>query len=91
MINIDEIFEQDAFQSIERERLEFFKTFIKKIENKNINEIFLDIVDFFNSIPKGKELSETERQAIIQCIIKSISKEEQEKFINILEMIESFT
>lgn len=91
MINFNEIFNQDAFKSIEKERLDYFKKFAEKIQGKNINEVFLDIIDFFNTVPKGKELSDIERQAMIECIVKSLSKDEQKKFINILEMIESYT
>lgn len=90
MINFDEFFNQDAFKSIEKERLDYFKEFASKIQGKNINEVFLDIINFFNSVPKGKDLSNVERQAMIECILQSLSKDEQEKFINILEMIENF-
>lgn len=87
MINFDKIFSQDAFKSIEKERLELFKNFAKKIEGRNINEVFLDIINFFNSLPKGKELSNIERQAMIEAIVYSLPKNEQKKFLSILEMI----
>lgn len=91
MIDYNKIFSQDAFNSIEKERLQLFKDFIKKLEGKNINETFLDIIAFFNSFPKGKQLTELEKQAIIKAIINSLSKEEQKKVISILELMENIT
>lgn len=91
MLNLDNLFKEEAFKNIDKEQLEMFKKFIKSIEGKNINECFLEIVDFFNSIPKSKELSPDEKLAITKCIMSCLNKNEQEKFLSMLEIIENFS
>lgn len=88
-MNFEKIFEKDAFKFIEKEKIELFKSFAKKIQGKNIDDMFLDIINFYNNLPKGKELTDYERQAIIESILHSLEPNERKKFLNVIEMIET--
>ncbi len=90
MIDFDNLFKQNAFDCIEKEKLELFKQFAQNIKGKNLEEIFFDIVTFFNSIPKDKSLTQAEREAIIKAVIQEIPEHEQKKFANILNIIKNF-
>nr|WP_317356717.1 hypothetical protein [uncultured Tyzzerella sp.] len=89
-MDYNKLFEQEAFKAINPQILERFKILINNIKGKNNNEIILEIMNFYNNMPKNVTLSQEESDALIQAIILNMPQEEREKFLNMLDLINNF-
>lgn len=83
----EKLFKEDAFKAIDPKTLELFKGFSKKIKGKSLNETLSDIIEFYDALPKGNELSNKEREALIDSILLSLPKNERLRFVEALEFI----
>ncbi|WP_317368701.1 hypothetical protein [uncultured Tyzzerella sp.] len=88
-MDYNKLFQQEAFKSIDKNILEKFKMLIENIKGKNTNDIMIQIMSFYNSIPKGANLSKEESNALIQTIILNMDNKERENFLNMLDLINS--
>ncbi|MCL2462177.1 MAG: hypothetical protein FWF44_05875 [Defluviitaleaceae bacterium] len=87
-IDIDALFNKEAFKSIDPERLAIFKQFAREIEGKNIMEVIGVYMKFSQSLPKGKPLTNEEKTAIIQSVGESLPASEQGKFQAVVKILE---
>lgn len=88
-INYDELLKNEAFTNIENERKQAFIQLAKDIEGKNFNETMDIIIKFSKNMPKGKKISNKEKQAMIMAITSSLPEEEKSKFKSILKVMET--
>lgn len=89
-MDYNKLFQQDAFKAINPHILERFKVLIKNIKGKDNNQIIIEIMNFYNNIPKDVKLSKEESNALIQAIVLNMPEEEREKFIKMLDLISNF-
>jgi len=89
-IDYDSLFKKDAFKSIEPERIEIFKEFIKKAEGKNINQIMDLILEFGQKLPPGHNLTDYEKNAMMNAIFEALPENEKKQFRTIMKMAETF-
>ena len=90
MMDYNKLFQQEAFKAIDKNILDNFKTLISNINGKSTNEMMLQIMNFYNNMPKGVSLSKEQSDALIKTISLNMKKEEREKFLNMLDLINKF-
>ncbi len=90
MMDYNKLFEQEAFKAIDKNILDNFKILISNINGKSTNEMMLQIMNFYNNMPKGVSLSKEQSDALIKTISLNMKKEEREKFLNMLDLINKF-
>lgn len=89
-MNYDELFQQEAFNSINQQTLNEFKVLSENIKGKTKEEAIFEIMSFNKSLSNEKPLSSKEQEALIQTILISLPKEERAKFLEALEIISKF-
>lgn len=82
-----DIFDQDVFKNIEPERIEMFKQFVNKVQGKNMNEVMMEFMSFYKKMPKGREFSREEKDALISAIYSNLSSSDRVKFNSILSLM----
>ena len=87
-INLDNLFEKDAFKNIEPERLELFKQFAEQIDGKGTPEIIRLFAQLNKNISKSRPISKQERQAMASAISESLPKEDRGKFQSLLRIVD---
>ena len=89
-INVDELFNKDAFQTIDPERVAIFKEFAREIDGKSTMEIMGIYMKFSKRLPADKPITDDEKAAIVQAIGESVPPEDQGKFQSMLKMLSKF-
>ena len=89
-MNYEELFQKDAFKSINPDILEKFKILASNIQGKSANEAILYIMNFYNSIPKDIKLSKEESDALMEAIILNLSSEDRKRFLEMIDLINNF-
>lgn len=89
-MDYNELFQQDAFKAVKPVILERFKVLISNIKGKDNNQVIMEIMSFYNNMPKDVKLSKEESNALIQTIVLNMPEEEREKFIKMLDLISNF-
>lgn len=87
--DIDEVLRKDAFKALEPERAEAFKRLIQTLQGKNSAEAMTIIMAFMANMPKGKAITNSERDAMMAAILESMSASDQAKFNSILTMMKT--
>lgn len=90
-MNIDEMLQDKAFDSIEKERLEAVKKISQEVKGKSAQEVMLIIMKYSKVLSGGKKITKEERDAMVAVIYNSLSKEEQDQFKGVIKIIETFT
>jgi hypothetical protein len=88
--DIEELLSQSAFDGMEPERLELFRDFAYDIEGKSAPEIISIFMRFHKEFSKGRPITRTEKQAMVQAIGASIPPQDQGKFKTILKVVDNF-
>lgn len=88
--NYDELFQKEAFSSINKQTLNEFKSLSQNIKNLTKEEAIFQIMNFNKTISEDEPLSSKEQEALIQTILISLPKEERAKFLEALEVISKF-
>lgn len=89
-MNYDELFKKDAFNNIDKETLEDIKLLSSKVQNKNVNDALSEIVEFSNNMKNRDNFSQKEQNELSQAILLSLPKSDQEKFVQMWDVINSF-
>jgi len=90
-IDLDELFNKEAFRNIDPERLAIFKKFAREIEGKNIVEVMGLYMKFSQSLPPGQPINDTEKAAIIQAVGESLPASDFGKFQMVVKMLEKIS
>ncbi|MCL2352109.1 MAG: hypothetical protein FWC55_06205 [Firmicutes bacterium] len=90
-INLDELFGNEAFRTVDPDRLKIFRNFAREIEGKNMLEVLSIYAKFTKSLPPGKPVTEAEKAAIIRAVGESVPPADYGKFQAVLKLAEKFT
>ena len=90
-INIDELFGNEAFQTIEPETLEVYKDFAREIDGKSMMEIMGVYMKFSKKLSAGRPLTDEEKTAIVQAIGKAVPPSEHGKLTTMLKLLDKVT
>jgi superfamily II DNA helicase RecQ len=91
MTDYAQILNKPAFQVLEPEQKEAFRQFMQNIEGKSTMEVMGAVMEFSKTMPKGRELSKEEQNALTQALYEGLNKADQQKFSAILKMMERFS
>lgn len=89
-MELDKLFEKDAFKNMDKSFLSSLKKLSEDIKGKDFDESLAAIIKFGNNMPKGKKFSESEKTAVINALLESLSGEEMTRFKTVLNMFDSF-
>jgi len=89
-VDLDALFQKEAFQSLEPDKLDVFKKFATQLDGKSGPEIMSLYMKFNKELSKGRPLSRGEKTAVIEAIGESLPKQDQPKFRNIVKMLDGF-
>ncbi|MCL2564533.1 MAG: hypothetical protein FWE24_01830 [Defluviitaleaceae bacterium] len=85
--NFDEIIKNEAFKSLEPEKLEAIKDIAYKIQGKSIPEAFALLNSYQAVLNSGKPIPKKEKELMIAVILSSLDDEPREKFTSALKMV----
>ena len=86
-VNFDEVLKKSAFDNLEPERKAFFKKLAEDIQGKNTMEVMSIIMMHMKNMPKGRELTKDEQEAMIEAALTSLPDDEQAKLKKIFFML----
>jgi hypothetical protein len=78
-IDIGALFKQGAFKDLEPERQVFFKDLAESIQGKGTAESLGIIMLKMKSMPKGRELTKEEQEAMTVAVMEALPADEQAK------------
>lgn len=84
------LFEKEAFKNINQDILKDFENLLEKIKNKDINQSIIHIMEFYNKNCQKEKLTPNQTQALIDTIVQTLNKEERDKFLNMLNIVNNF-
>jgi len=87
-VDLDALFQKEAFQKLEPEKLAVFKKFAAQLDGKSGPEIMALYMRFSKELSKGRPLTRGEKTAVIEAIGESLPKADQPKFRNIVKMLD---
>jgi len=90
-MDLDVMFNDSIFDSIEMERLEAIKKISEEVKGKNATEVMMIILKYNKVLQTGRKITKNERDAMIEVIFNSLSDEEQNQFRSVIQVIENFT
>ena len=85
--NIDEIFNDKAFDSMGEERKAAFKQLYMRLQGKSVEESMMILMDFSRSMPKGQPITNAERDAMLNVVMEGLNDADKMKMKKILKMI----
>ena len=86
-VNFDEIIKNEAFKSLESEKLEAIRDIAFKIQGKSIPEAFALLNSYQEVLNSGKPIPQKEKELMIAVILSSLEEEPREKFTSALKMV----
>ncbi|MDR1560585.1 MAG: hypothetical protein LBS84_13015 [Clostridiales bacterium] len=89
-VDLDELFNKEAFKSLEPEKIEIFRKFASQLDGKSGPEIMSIYVKFSKELSRGRPLTRGEKSAVIEAIGESMPRSDQARFRNIVKMLEGF-
>lgn len=87
-VNIDSLFQKEAFRRVDPERRQLFQEFASQLEGKNPTEIVSLYMQYSQRLPKDKPLSKAEQDAIVETVFESLPDTERQKLSAVLKMME---
>lgn len=88
-VDINALFEKEAFKNIDAEQLQAFKAFASEIEGKSTPEIVALFVQNMQKFSGGQPITNVEREAIIRAIAECLPDADRKKLGNVLKMMET--
>lgn len=88
LIDADELFKKEAFNNLTLEQKLSFKTLLKNIEGRSIQESMGYIMNFVAAMPKTAPLTKGERDSMLDAIVECFPESDVKKFKGILEMLQ---
>ena len=89
-VDLDNLFEQQAFSGLEPEKLDVFREFASQLDGKTGPEIMSLYMRYSKELSRGRPLTRAEKSGIIEAIGESLPKTDQAKFRNIVKMLDGF-
>ncbi|MDR3239847.1 MAG: hypothetical protein LBT44_07145 [Clostridiales bacterium] len=86
-VDLEAMFQQEAFRRLAPEKLATFRKFATQIDGKSGPELMGVVMQFSKELSKGGAITKEERNAIIQAIGVCMAPADQPKFKNIIKMI----
>ncbi|MBR1443223.1 MAG: hypothetical protein IJ583_06785 [Firmicutes bacterium] len=87
MNNYEDILNDPAFDTIEKDRKKVLADFFGRIGNKSVNEIIPEIMILSKNMPKGHELTTTEKKAVLAAAYSHLSENERKKLDAVMKII----
>lgn len=87
-VNIDSLFQKDAFRTLDPERRQLFKEFALQLDGKNPTEIIGLYMQYSQRMPKDNPLTKAEQDAIVQAIFEGLPDGDRQKLSGVLKMME---
>ncbi|MBR1736714.1 MAG: hypothetical protein IJ736_06815 [Firmicutes bacterium] len=87
MSNYEDILNDPAFDTIEKERKKVLTDFFKRIENKSVNEIIPEFMMLSKNMPKGHDLTAMEKKAVLTAAYSHLSNTERAKLDAVMRII----
>lgn len=78
-IDIDKLFDKGVFKDMDPERQVFFRKLAASIQGKSTMESLSIVMQGMKSMPKGRELTKSEQEAMITAVMESLPADEQAK------------
>ena len=88
MADISEILKKPAFSNLEPELAELLVDMIQRLEGKSMIESIAIVSGFQKKLPKGREFSKEEQDAMLDAVIESMPPQDQEKFSQIAKLMQ---
>jgi len=86
-IDFDEVIKNEAFKSLEPEKLEAIRDIAFKIQGKSIPEAFALLNSYQSVLNSGKPIPQKEKELMIAAILSALDEEPREKFTSALKMV----
>jgi len=86
-MNVNEILQKPAFQNLEPARIEALHDLMLKLEGLGTAEALQLIIDFMKRIPKGRELTRPEQNAMMEAVMESLPENDKNRFKSMLKML----
>jgi len=86
-IDFDEVVKNEAFKSLEPEKLAAIKEIAQKIQGKSIPEAFAVLNSYQSVLNSGTPIPKKDRELMIAAILSSLDDEPREKFASALKMV----
>ena len=87
-ISFDEVLKNDAFKSLEPEKLAALREIATKIQGKSIPEAIAVLNSYQSVLNNGKPIPKEERELMIAAILSSLDDEPREKFASAMKMVQ---
>lgn len=84
----EEMLGNEVFKAVEPEKINAIRDFVQNNQGKNINGIFGEIIKLNSVLNKGRPLSPKEKEAMLEVVLTTLNKEERDKFMCILNLME---
>lgn len=85
--NIDDIFSDSAFDGLNDEQKEAFKKLYVRLQGKTMEEAMMVLMEFNRSMPKGKPISNAERNAMLSVVLESLDEKDRVQMKKVLKML----
>ena len=89
-VDLETLFEKEAFQTLEPEKMDAFRQFASQLDGKSGPEIMSLYMRYSKDLARGRPMSRGEKSAVIEAIGESLPKADQAKFRNIVKMLDGF-
>jgi hypothetical protein len=86
-INIDGLMQNPAFDALEPERKQAFAELFGRVQGKGNMEAAVIISDFLKKLPKGKELSAAEQNAMLEALLEAMPDKERGRYRTLFNVI----
>ena len=87
-ISFDEVLKNEAFKSLEPEKLSALKDIAIKIQGKSIPEAMAVLNSYQSVLNSGQSIPKEERELMIAAILSSVDDESREKFASAMKMVQ---
>ena len=88
MIDYDSLLTNDAFKSLEPERVRALIEIMNKIEGRSPAEAFAIIMESAKKLPPGRKLSAAEQSAMLDAMVSALPEADRQRFQGILRVME---
>lgn len=88
-MNIDEILKHNAFQALDKEKIELYKELADKLNGKSQMESIGILMEYQKKISSQNPLNKEEKAAVLSALQESMPEENRKKFNQIIKMMET--
>jgi len=85
--NLAETLKKPQFDALSPERKEMFLSLVDKLQGKSNMEAVVIITDFMKRMPKDKELTRAEQEAMTEAFLETMPESDRARFNSVINMI----